>query len=248
MDPKRRQWNNQQLLLQQALDRLDNPAEALRIFLRHHAGVHSSRLSDEQVWSFEDEALEGLEPADFRVIPTGEDHSIAWVLWHMARIEDVTMNILASGGPQVFLAEGWQKKIGFDSVDTGNALDPQGIGHLSAVVDVGALQDYRLAVGKQTRRVVQQLSADILRQRVPPERLERVMQEGAVSGSTRWLLEYWGKKTIGGLLLMPPTRHNYVHLNEAVGIMKKVLNRKRKWSMTRDSMEKSHSHGDPQRR
>jgi hypothetical protein len=35
--------------------------------------------------------------------------------------------------------------------------------------------------------------------------------------------EYWGGLTLAGLLLMPPTRHNLIHLNECVKIKKKVL-------------------------
>jgi hypothetical protein len=29
------------------------------------------------------------------------------------------------------------------------------------------------------------------------------------------ILDYWGKRTKAGLLLMPATRHNFLHLNEA---------------------------------
>jgi hypothetical protein len=40
--------------------------------------------------------------------------------------------------------------------------------------------------------------------------------EGAVVEAARGLLDYWGKRNIAGLLLMPATRHNLVHLNEAL--------------------------------
>jgi hypothetical protein len=133
------------------------------------------------------------------------------------------MNVLAAGEPQVFLAEGWKKRIGFDSVETGNALDAGAIRQLSAVVDVDALREYRMAVGKRTRQIVQQLTPNILSQKVAQTRLDQVMAEGAVVASTHWLVEYWGKKTIAGLLLMPPTRHNFVHLNEAGRIRRKVM-------------------------
>jgi hypothetical protein len=87
MDPNRKRWNDQQQELQHALARLDDPAGAIQLFLDHHGGVHSSRLCAGQAWSFEDEALEGLEEANYRMILPGEDHSIAWILWHLARIE-----------------------------------------------------------------------------------------------------------------------------------------------------------------
>jgi hypothetical protein len=39
------------------------------------------------------------------------------------------------------------------------------------------------------------------------------------------VLEYWGGLTYAGLLLMPPTRHNFIHLNEALRVKKKVAGR-----------------------
>ncbi len=39
----------------------------------------------------------------------------------------------------------------------------------------------------------------------------------------RDLIDYWGNRTFAGLLLMPPTRHNMVHLNEAY----RIKNRRR---------------------
>lgn len=42
--------------------------------------------------------------------------------------------------------------------------------------------------------------------------------EGAVIDEARWLIEYWSRRKIAGLLLMPPTRHNFVHLNKSMRI------------------------------
>jgi hypothetical protein len=50
-----------------------------------------------------------------------------------------------------------------------------------------------------------------------------VMDEGAVVEAARGLIDYLGNRTISGLLLMPPTRHNFIHLNEAERIKKKLL-------------------------
>ncbi len=221
MDPHRKFWNEQQQQLLKALENRERPEEAIRLFLDHHAMVHSSRMAEGELHSFVDEALEGLEEPDFRVIPEKEDHSIAWILWHLARIEDVTMNILVAGRSPV-LNESWYQVIGFDSIETGNALDPAGIKRLSQMVNVEALQDYRVHVGRRTREIVQELDPKELEQKISPAGLERILEDGAVVESTRWLLEYWGKKTVAGLLLMPPTRHNFVHLNEAARLNKKI--------------------------
>jgi hypothetical protein len=34
----------------------------------------------------------------------------------------------------------------------------------------------------------------------------------------------WSKRTVAGLLPMPPTRHNFLHLNEALRIKQKLTN------------------------
>ena len=64
-----------------------------------------------------------------------------------------------------------------------------------------------------------------LKQKVDPARLERVLAEGAVVDEARGVLDYWGGLTYAGLLLMPPTRHNFIHLNEALRVKKKVAGR-----------------------
>jgi len=48
------------------------------------------------------------------------------------------------------------------------------------------------------------------------------MTEGAVVESTRYLVDYWSRCNIAGLLLMPPTRHNFLHLNEVTRIRKLI--------------------------
>jgi len=42
-----------------------------------------------------------------------------------------------------------------------------------------------------------------------------VRDEGAVVEAASAVLDYWSKRTIAGRLLMPPTRHCFLHLNEA---------------------------------
>jgi hypothetical protein len=49
------------------------------------------------------------------------------------------------------------------------------------------------------------------------------LREGAVVEDAKGLIDYWSKRKISGLLLMPPTRHCFIHLNEALKIKKKVV-------------------------
>jgi hypothetical protein len=144
------------------------------------------------------------------------------VIWHLARVEDVTMNQLVAGQAPVLDREGWLARLCIEINDTGNALDRAGVAALSREVDLETLQAYRLAVGKQTRAIVQQLSPQDLHRKVDPARLEQLRQSGAVGATASGLLDYWGKRDLAGLLLMPATRHNFVHLNEALRLKQAV--------------------------
>ena len=66
------------------------------------------------------------------------------------------------------------------------------------------------------------LSPEDLKKKVDPQRLQRVLAEGAVEPAAMGLIEYWGGRSVAGLLLMPPTRHNFVHLNEALRLKQKI--------------------------
>ncbi|HEY5158424.1 MAG TPA: DinB family protein [Anaerolineales bacterium] len=223
MEQNRKTWNENQKEFQRLLSPSGDFRAAIPLFLSQHAAVHSAQLSRVGLWSFPDEMLQGLADPDLRRIPPGGEHSIAWVLWHLARIEDVTMNILVAGRPQLYYEENWFTQMKFLSSETGNALDQAGDASLSSCLDLEALHAYRLAVGRRTQLVVKALHPDDLQRRVPPSRLDQVLAEGAVVESTRSLLDYWSKRTIAGLLLMPPTRHNFLHLNEASHIRQKII-------------------------
>ena len=92
------------------------------------------------------------------------------------------------------------------------------IENLSKKIDVDALRDYRLTVGRQTRKIINLLKPADLKRKVDPSRIEKIKEEGAVLETASDLLDYWSKRNIAGLMLMPATRHNLVHLNECKNI------------------------------
>jgi len=53
--------------------------------------------------------------------------------------------------------------------------------------------------------------------------LEKIKQNGGVIDNQKsiWLLDFWGKKNILGLINMPITRHQIVHLNDCFKIKEK---------------------------
>ena len=215
MDPQRAAWNKGQHLLQNALSDPEKHPEWRDLFLSQHGQLHSKQVSGEK-WSFEDEVLDGVGEAGMRVIPPRFEHSIAWILWHLARCEDLTMNILAGDVDQVLESQGWISKLHPAFLHTGNEIDAQEVVHFSQAIDLPNLRAYRAAVGESTRQVVRQLTPTELDQAVRPERMARVKALSVVLDPG--ILNYWSRRTIAGLLLMPPTRHCFTHLNEAAHI------------------------------
>jgi hypothetical protein len=222
MDENRKLWNTRQKELRTSLSFTGDFQKAISLFLDQHAMVHSAKGLRSELWSFEDDVLGGLSDNELRFIPAGEEHSIAWVLWHLTRVEDVTMNILVAGKDQLFLTENWYLRTKYNNLTTGNDLDTNGIIDLSNKIDLQALQDYRLAVASSTRRHVLDLLPTDMSRRVLPDRLEKLREEATIVESTRFLLDYWGNLTIAGILLMPPTRHTFIHLNEAAKIRRRL--------------------------
>ena len=221
MDSHRKLWNDQHQRLNRLLAKGDREA-AIELFLNQHAMVHSAKVSKLKLWSFEDELLNDMTDQEVRQIPEDGEHSIAWILLHLARIEDIVMNMLIAGTGQLFTCGNWAKKMNISVHHSANKMKDASIAELSAKIDILSLRDYRLAVARRTRDVVKKLQAKDFKQKVDPVRIENVLWEGAVTHEAMKITNYWSKKTIAGLLLMPPTRHCILHLNEAMRIKVKI--------------------------
>jgi hypothetical protein len=96
------------------------------------------------------------------------------------------------------------------------------IAKMSATIDFDSLRAYRLAVGRRTRQIVTPLTVEEIKTKVDPVRLEKLLVTGAVVPDAQDLIDYWGKRTVAGLMLMPASRHILVHLNECLKIKNKL--------------------------
>lgn len=219
-DPNRVYWNEQFRILQDTWPKANDFEKCIAICLNLHGMVHTTDTVNPEHWSFENELWQDMSEEIFRRV-YNEDQSIVWKLWHIGRIEDITMNILIADEQQVMSCDNWIAKLNIEACDTGNAMNDKEIERLSKSIDIKALQEYRNAVGKKTRDIIRTLKPEDLKKKIEPCKLKRVLDEGAVVTEAKGLLDYWGRKTYAGLLLMPATRHNLVHLNESFRILEK---------------------------
>lgn len=221
-------WNPLQAQLKELLISEDSFEKAKELLLHMHGLVHPATVSSSPALTFFDEVWQGLDRTSFITMPTVKDVTVAWNIWHITRIEDLTVNLLIAEGAQV-LNDDRHTLLNTKVTDTGNAMTDDEILSLSGELNMQALYDYRCAVGEQTRRVLQGLQFEDLKRRVTKSGTDRILSEGGVTPhkDSVWLLDFWGKKTIAGLLQMPVTRHQVGHLNDCVKLKGKCARLKR---------------------
>lgn len=138
---------------------------------------------------------------------------MCWQFWHTYRIEDLVSNILMVNQNQIFNVE-WQRKIGASITDTGNALEYDEAVEFGKGINIEALRDYMITVGKNTRCILENLTLEQIQSMVPEEWVMRILEESGVTTDFRsvWLLVFWGRLTRGGMILTPMTNHHMIHL------------------------------------
>lgn len=123
------------------------------------------------------------------------------------------MFFLMADQEQIFNSE-WQSKIGASITDSGNALEFEEAVEFSKGIRVDALREYMITVGKNTRRIIENLTLEQIQSMVPEEWVMRILEVGGVTTDFRsvWLLVFWGRLTRGGMILTPLTNHHMMHL------------------------------------
>ena len=181
--------------------------DALDFFLLRYETLHRTLLDD---------LLKPLTEAQVRGRPHPGVNTVAWLVWHAARIEDVGVNRFVVDGAQV-LDDGWLARLGVERRDVGTGMDDAEVDSLSAQIDLVALRAYWDALTRRTLEVVETLRGEDLGLVVPPERVKRVCaEEGAVTPGAEWLTEFWAnRRTRGWVLAQTPLLHVYGHYFEA---------------------------------
>ncbi|WP_031025771.1 mycothiol transferase [Streptomyces sp. NRRL WC-3725] len=114
-------------------------------------------------------ALDGLGPDELHHRPAPGANSIAWLVWHLTRVQDDHIAD-AFDLDQVWLAQGWEKRCGFDLArhDTGYAHTPGKVAKVR-VESADLLTGYYDAVHEQTLGCLRALAAKDL-ERIVDER------------------------------------------------------------------------------
>ncbi|MER6209899.1 mycothiol transferase [Streptomyces sp. NPDC001642] len=104
-------------------------------------------------------AVDGLTPDQLHARPAADANSIAWLVWHLTRVQDDHVGE-AARLDQVWLSQGWEKRFGLDlpAKDTGYGHTAAKVGKVR-VESAGQLTGYYDAVHDQTLAYLRGLTA-----------------------------------------------------------------------------------------
>ncbi len=107
-------------------------------------------------------ALDGLSAEQLTFRPSEQTNTIAWLAWHLTRVQDHHLSDLA-GREQAWIADGWHARFGKppDPTDTGQRYTPEQVAAIRPA-NPQLLLDYHNAVYQRSVAYVQTLSPNDL--------------------------------------------------------------------------------------
>lgn len=190
--------------------------DARDLFLEQHAAMHSAAVGGNKM-SAAERAFAGLTDGQMRVRPREDLNSLAWLMWHIARVEDVLVNVVVVGQPQVF-EDGWAKRLGVSRPDFGTGMTSPEVTELTRQIELGALREYRDAVGRRTRELIGGFKPQDWEGQVTAEAVERAAGIGAFGVRREALTKAFPGRPRTALLSGIALFHSAGHMGEAATV------------------------------
>ena len=213
-------WNENQKNLKVFLSSQDTFDKGKKLLLEMHGLLHDKKVYKSTDKTFYDDLWENLKYETCRIV-SAKETSILWDIWHITRIEDIISNIVI-GNKETIFGDEIQAKLGIRIKDTGNAITRSEIEAFNNSINIKALKEYRVKVGQSTKKIIEALEYKDIKRKVGKEQLEKILQNGGLTDDPKsiCLLDFWGRKNVLGLIMMPITRHQILHLNDCFRIKK----------------------------
>jgi hypothetical protein len=194
----------------------EDDMEVRDLFLEQHAAVHSAAVAGNKM-SAAERAFAGLTEEQMRVRPREDLNSLAWLMWHIARAEDIVVNTVLAGQAQIF-DDLWAKRLGISRRDFGIGMTSPEVTELTRQLDIAALREYRDAVGLRTRQVVGGFAAGDWDGQVRAEDVQRAAGEGAFGARTEALVKGFPGRPRSAVLSGIALFHSAGHMGEAATV------------------------------
>lgn len=190
--------------------------DAKDLLRMQHAMVHSMAVSGAKVPMLADRTFKASD-VEMRVRPAPGQNSLAWLLWHMARAEDVFVNLVFEPGRQVY-DEAWRRRVGVDRPEFGAGMTADEVAAVSDAIDVAALREYRNEVGRRTRERLSGLTDADWEGRVEAGDMQRAADVGALGRAADGMRQFFTGQRRSGMLTGIVSVHNAEHIGEALTV------------------------------
>ncbi len=149
--------------------------------------------------------------------PVAGGNSLAWLLWHTARCEDLAVNVLVRRRAQVLTSDDWAGRMGTGDLWIGAGAGDEEVSEFGDRVDLDALFAYRKAVRDETASWIAELDPSALDEK---HDLEGVLASitDMIPETAQWVREMWAPWPTSMYLNFTAIGHTYMHLGEMQGI------------------------------
>jgi len=127
----------------------------------------------EQSQRYLTKALDGLTQEEAAWSPGPECNSIAFIFWHIIRVEDLVVNNMIQSENELYEADGWREKLGTPAKESGGRYTMEQL-QAWPVPKLEVLQGYATSVRQKTLAFLNSS---------PPEQLSEVPQSDRFPGS-----------------------------------------------------------------
>ena len=187
------------------------------LFLDQHAAMHSAAVGGNTM-SASERAFTGLSDEQMRVRPREDLNSLAWLMWHIARAEDIFINTILGARTQLFDDESWAKRLAVTRRDFGIGMTSAEVTELTRQIELGALREYRDAVGRRTREVVGGFKPQDWEGSVTADAVGRAAAQGAFGTRTEMIVKGFPGRPRAAMLSGIALFHSAGHMGEAATV------------------------------
>ncbi len=168
--------------------------------------------------------LLAMPESTLRSRPQAGVNSIAWNVWHLLRIEDITLSRFVGNVPQSHTTGNWQAKMGIAYGHMGTAMPDADVDVLSKTIDIAGLQGYQNAVAAQSTQILANLDTSRLQHQWDAAHMRAVVAGEAVCipAITEGVISYWGALNVGRFVVDYTQVHPQNHIGE-IGVIAGLL-------------------------
>jgi hypothetical protein len=150
-------------------------------------------------------------------------NSIAWILWHLTRVEDSGMNRFVTDRSQILDEGNWMERMNIPWRHNGGGMSFVEVDDLNQRINLAALHDYSIDVQTRSQEIIKQINLEDLDVTLQPEHLKIILlEEGLAHSNGEELVKWYSGWSKGKCLMTFGLTHPFQHIGE-MGVIASLL-------------------------